>query len=72
MAGHELARLLLSMLRSSRCWTLTAVFYPGARWAGSAAECPTGQVAMESITTTRKIGTARVLVGLLALAARRG
>jgi hypothetical protein len=53
-------------------WSLTAALYPGARWAGGAAECPTGQVVMEPITTTRKVATAGVLVGLLALAARRG
>ena len=53
-------------------WTLTAALYPGARWAGGAAECPAGQVAMEPISTTRKVATAGVLVGLLALAARRG
>jgi len=53
-------------------WTLTAALYPGARWAGGAVESPAGQVAMQPITTTRKVAMAGVLVGLLALATRRG
>jgi hypothetical protein len=52
-------------------WTLTAALYPGARWAGGAMNSPVGKVAMQPVTTTRKVATAGVLVGLLALAARR-
>jgi hypothetical protein len=53
-------------------WTLTAALYPGARWAGGAVESPAGRLAMQPITMTRKVATAGVFVGLLALAARRG
>ena len=53
-------------------WTLTAALYPGARWAGGPGEPLAGKVDMQPVTTVRKVATAGVLVGLLALAARRG
>jgi len=53
-------------------WTLTAALYPGARWAGGPGEPLAGKVDMQPVTMVRKVATAGVLVGLLALAARRG
>jgi hypothetical protein len=52
-------------------WTLTAALYPGARWAGGAVASTPGAVAMQPVTTTRKLATAGVLAGLLALASSR-
>jgi hypothetical protein len=53
-------------------WTLTASLYPGARWAGGVVASTPGAVAMQQVTTTRKLATAGVLAGLLALASSRG
>ncbi|MBL9102476.1 MAG: hypothetical protein JNL82_16060 [Myxococcales bacterium] len=49
-------------------WTLTASLYPGARWAGGGVDSTPGAVAMQPVTTTRKVATAGVLLALLALA----
>ena len=50
-------------------WSVTAVLYPGAKWAGGKDD---DHVVMKQVTATRKIATAGGLVGLLALAVRSG
>ena len=46
-------------------WTLTAVLYPGARWAAMGQGLPT----MKAITPSRKVATVAGLLGLLAVSA---
>ena len=48
-------------------WSVTAVLYPGAKWAGGKDD---DHVVMKQVTATRKLATAGGLVGLLALAVR--
>jgi hypothetical protein len=50
-------------------WSVTAVLYPGAKWAGGKDD---DHVVMKQVTATRKLATAGGLVGLLALAVRSG
>jgi len=48
-------------------WSLTAVLYPGARWAGG---LDRDRISMAPVTTTRKLATAGGLLGLMTLAIR--
>ena len=50
-------------------WSVTAVLYPGAKWAGGKDD---DHVVMKQVTATRKLATAGGLVGLFALAVRSG
>lgn len=50
-------------------WALTAALYPGALWAGG---MDGDQVEMLPVTSARKIATIGGLLGLLAVAVRRG
>ena len=51
-------------------WTITAALYPGAQWAGGSQDSAQDKIAMQPITTARKVAIAGSL-GLLALAAAR-
>lgn len=53
-------------------WTLTAALYPGAQWAGGIDDSAQGKIAMQPVTTARKIATASGLGLLLLGAIRRG
>ena len=68
-ALHELRRMAGSpdnlFLVLVEPWTLTAVLYPGARWAAMGQGLPT----MKAITPSRKVATVAGLLGLLAVSA---